>query len=193
MRFLYPHQNDNAFGLLTSPQNARPKHSQLWAADNNAFTQGFRPYVFFNWLDSLWPFRDSCLFVTVPDVVGDALQTLDNWRHWVRYFEGWPLAFVAQDGQENLNMPTNFDTLFVGGSTKWKESQGAIDCIKRAQKMRKHIHIGRVNWQRRYNLFNVLDGSILFTCDGTRPRFDGKNKTHKAWEGYMAQRPLITI
>ena len=198
MKFLIPIGGsiDTSFGILTSPHHGTTSgihDGALWAADNGAFTKGFQPQKYFNWLDRMMPYRDECLFVTVPDIVGDAIQTLDNWRHWVRYFDGWSLAFVAQDGQENLSMPRGFDTLFIGGSTEWKESQGAIDCIKRAQDMRKHIHIGRVNWKRRYNLFNVLDGSIMFTCDGTRTRFDGKDKTLKAWRSYMAQRPLITI
>lgn len=199
MKFLAPVGGDvdSALGILTSPYHSGVVNGITnglpWAADNNAFTRGFNPDWYFPWLERMTPYRDTCLFVVVPDVVGDAIQTLDNWRHWVRHFEGWPLAFAAQDGQEKLPMPRNFDTLFIGGSTEWKESAGAIECIKRAQAMRKHIHIGRVNWKRRYELFNVLDGSAVFTCDGTRTRFDGKQKTLKAWNGYMAQRPLITI
>jgi len=199
MKFLSPNAGsaDGAFGIITSPQHkgvpASIINGSLWAADNNAFTQGFNPAHYFPWLETMTPYRDACLFVVVPDVVGDAIQTLDNYRHWLRFFDGWPLAFAAQDGQENLPLPNNFDTLFIGGSTAWKESQGAIDCVRRAQALRKHIHIGRVNWRRRYNLFNVLDGSAVFTCDGTRTRFEGKKKTLAAWAGYMNQRPLITI
>jgi len=199
MKFLTPSASavDDVFGVLTSPYHGSIpvgiKAGLKWAADNNAFTRGFKPNWFFSWLETMEPYKNNCLFVAVPDIVGDAIQTLDNWRHWARYFEGWPLAFVAQDGQENIPMPCYFDALFVGGSTAWKESQGAIECIQKAQRMGRHVHIGRVNWQRRYNLFRVLNGSDDFTCDGTRPRFDGKDKAHAAWNRYMAQKPLVTI
>lgn len=198
MKFLSPTGGyvGESFGVLTSPNHSITsaiKAGALWAADNGAFTKGFDPSWYFPWLESMTPYRDKCLFVVVPDVVGDAIQTLDNYRYWSLRFDGWPLAFAAQDGQENLPLPNYFDTLFIGGSTEWKEGGGAIECIRRAQSLRKHIHIGRVNWKRRYSLFNVLDGSAVFTCDGTRTRFDGKKKTHAAWNGYMAQRPLITI
>ena len=199
LRFLLPvgGVTDDRFGVLVAPASygvpAGIVAGMAWAADNQAFTQGFNPGVFFPWLESLLPYRDTCLFVAVPDVVGDPIQTGANYRHWLRYFEGWPVAFVAQDGQEDLPMPDYYDALFIGGSTRWKESQGAIDCIRRAQQAGKHIHIGRVNWRRRYELFSVLDGSDRFTCDGTRTRYDGTKKAMAAWAGYMAQPPLITI
>lgn len=199
MRFLVPIGGDvsGSFGVLTSPgHNGIPKgiyDGLPWAADNQAFTQGFDPDHYFRWLEKMEPYRDTCLFVVVPDVVGDAIQTLDNFRYWLPYFIDWPIAFAAQDGQENLSLPPYFDTLFIGGSTEWKESQAAINVIKRAQSMRKHIHIGRVNWGRRYRLFSILRGADNFTCDGTRPRFEGVDKTLKAWRGYEAQPALIRI
>jgi hypothetical protein len=185
------------FGILTSPQHkAVPvgiKSGMAWAADNNAFTQGFDPDRYFPWLEAMRPYRETCLFVAVPDVVGNAIQTGANYRHWLRHFEGWTVAFVAQDGQEHLPLPDYFDALFIGGGTAWKESQGAIDCIRRAQARGAHVHIGRVNWGRRYRMFAALHGSKEFTCDGTRTRFEGTRKTVDAWSGYMAQRPLVTI
>ena len=199
MRFLLPTGGEmgNHYGVLVSPGSyGIPdgiKKGYPWAADNQAFTNGFNPSLFFPWLDSLLPYRNACLFVAVPDVVSDPIQTGANYRHWLRWFEGWPAAFVAQDGQEDLPLPDYYDALFIGGSTAWKESAGAIECIRRAQRGGKHIHVGRVNWRRRYNLFRVLDGSDNFTCDGTRTRYDGKDRALAAWAGYMAQPPLITI
>jgi len=199
VKFLVPLGGDigDSFGVLTSPAHKGVARGIIdglpWAADNNAFTQGFEPVNYFSWLRNMEPYRDMCLFVVVPDVVGDAIQTGANYRHWLRYFESWPVAFAAQDGQEYLPLPQYFDALFIGGSTQWKESQAAISVIRRAQKMGKAIHIGRVNWGRRYKMFNILKGSESFTCDGTRTRFEGKSKTLRAWGGYEAQRPLITI
>ena len=199
MKFLWPSGGDvpvGFAGVLTAPATygipAGITAGYQWAADNQAFTQGFDPDLFFPWLNllAITPFKDSCLFVTVPDVVGDAIQTLDNWRHWIHRFEGWPVAFVAQDGQENLAMPGDFDVLFVGGTTDWKESGAAIDCIKRAEG--KRVHIGRVNNWRRYRHFARMPGAENWTCDGTRIRYE-RDKATRDWQRYMAQPPLITI
>jgi len=164
----------------------------LWAADNCAYT-GFAAARFYPWLETMQPYKAKCLFVAVPDVVGDAPATIALWQQHAHRMTSWPLAFVAQDGQESLPLPEGFKTLFVGGSTEWKESQAAIDVIRRAQALGARIHIGRVNYRRRYNLFRVLEGSEDWTCDGTRMRFEGSERTHTAWNGYMAQAPLFTI
>lgn len=201
MRFLYPTGGkipESAGGVLVTPSTrgipTAISQGQSWAGDNQAFTKGFDETRFFPWLyGTMAPFKATCLFVTVPDVVGDAQATLDLFQHYRRDFGDWPVAFVAQDGQELLSLPDDFDVLFVGGSTEWKESRFVIRIIKQAQELEKQIHIGRVNWGRRYRLFSILKGSNLFTCDGTRPRFEGIEKTRQAWEAYTAQKPLLTI
>jgi hypothetical protein len=133
------------------------------------------------------------LFVAGGDVVGDARATLATFEKFSSGFGGWPLAYVAQDGAENLPIPQSAAALFLGGSTEWKLSPDAIKVIKRGQARGLHIHIGRVNWQRRYNAFRVLAGSDEFTCDGTRQRFEGIEKTAAAWSSYENQPPLIQI
>lgn len=188
----------NYAGIITTPGHGGVtmdiRNGVPWAADNQVFTVGFDPDVYFPWLESMKPYRDQCQFVVVPDVVGDAAATLTLFDEWAPRFSGWPLAFVAQDGQEVLEFPgATFGTLFIGGSTAWKESAGAVTCIRRAQNMRLHIHIGRVNWKRRYDMFRVLAGSERFTCDGTRQRYQGVQRTKEAWSGYMNQIPLVTI
>lgn len=222
MKFMLPVGGivDHRFGILTSPGHKGIPigivEGMQWAADNQAFTQGFNPDVFFTWLETMLPYRETCLFVAVPDVVGDCLATLENFRKWRSYFDGWRVAFVAQDGQEDLELPTSqdftdwiydncedenydykqmelewllecadFDVIFVGGSTDWKLSQGAIDVIRLAQRINKHIHIGRVNNWKRYIHFAKLQKDKEFTCDGTKTRFDGVEKTIKLWSGYM--------
>jgi hypothetical protein len=194
MKFLYPSGGleDNSFGVMITPGrygiSAGIRCGLDWAADNQAFTKGFNPDVFFPWLNGLMEYRSTCLFVSCPDVVGNSNQTLDLFDKWCHSFAGWPVAFVAQDGQETKEFPDDrlWDCLFIGGSTKWKMSDGAIECIQRAQKLGKRIHIGRVNYYNRYRHFAQLDGSEEFTCDGTRNRFEGKDATIKDWKKYMA-------
>ena len=97
------------------------------------------------WTDAIIPVE----WVTIPDVVGDARETS-------RLFEAWhervslPIAFVAQDGAEDLELPWDrFRCLFVGGTTDWKLSQAAESVMKEAKRRNKVLHLGRVNSQKR--------------------------------------------
>lgn len=193
MKFLLPIGGitDSRFGILTTPATrgipAGIVAGLPWAADNQAFTKLFDPAIFFPWLEKLNPYKNNCLFVACPDTVGHASKTLEKFDLHRPYFGDWPVAFVAQDGQEDLDFPhpALWDALFIGGSTSWKMSDAAIDCIQRAQKMGKHIHIGRINYHRRYRHFRSLPGSEEFTCDGTRTRFE-KTAALRDWSRYMA-------
>ena len=160
-----------------------------WGADNQAFARGFEPGVFFPWLESMELYRGTCLFVPLPDRVGDARATICSFETWIDEFAGWPCAFVAQDGQECLDLPDLrlWGTLFVGGSTEWKVSDAARSVIQEAQGLGKGIHIGRVNWWKRYKHFASMPGSEGWTFDGTRTRYDGVARTMEAWAEYMAR------
>lgn len=195
MRFLWPHGGEmppQFAGVMTAPAHRGIPQSirdgAPWAADNQAFTRGFRPDVFFPWLETMQPHRARCLFVVVPDTVGDARATLALWHRWRADFAGWPLAYVAQDGADSI--PPGASTLFIGGTTAWKLSRDAESVIRLAQSRRLHVHVGRVNWGARYRHFRLMPGSETFTCDGTRARFDGLRQTEIAWTGYQSQLPL---
>lgn len=193
MRFLLPMGGvvDHRFGIITTPGKygvpAGIKAGMAWAADNEAFQGKFDPDRFFEWLERMRPYRQTCLFVTCPDSVGDPVETRRLFDLYRPRFGDWPVAFVAQDGQENLDFPPPelWHTLFVGGSSGWKDSSRAVMCIQKAQALGKKIHIGRVNWRRRYDLFDQLPGSEEFTCDGTRVRYDGKERTLRDWAKYQ--------
>ena len=182
--------------LITPGKNKSAKigvvRGQQFAIDNGAFG-GFDEQRFLSTIRIYEPYRSNCLFVVVPDIVGDAVSTLQLFDDWCHRLSGWSLAYVAQDGAEDLPIPADCSTVFIGGSTEWKESMAAVSVIKRAQSIGKRIHIGRVNWGRRYRLFVVLAGSEHFTCDGTRQRFDGLENTLSDWRHYEAQKPLISI
>jgi len=182
--------------VFTSPNrgfiHTAIKEGTPWAGDNDAFT-GFDDSKYLGFIKKMEPYRDTCQFICAPDVVGDAIGTLELYERYYPHLEGWRIAFVAQDGQEDHDFPMGFSTLFIGGSTKWKLSQGAIDCIKRAQVLGKHIHIGRINHKKRYDLFRRLEGSEEFTCDGTRVAYYGREETLKAWRECRLQPPLVYI
>lgn len=198
MRFLWSGGGRvNVFGHMVTPGTrgipAGVVAGLPWAGDNMAFSSGFQEEKYYSWLETMEPFWDRCLFVTVPDVPGDAEATYELFRYYEPDLAGWPLAYVAQDGQEELELPDRFDCLFVGGWTEWKESQAAVEVIKRAQALGKRIHIGRVNTARRYRAFRVLAGSEAFTCDGTRQRFDGVRPALAAFGRWENQPALVGL
>lgn len=191
-----------------------------WAADvgcidGPSFVKRADFAAVLDWLNNdMMPYRANCLFIAGFDIVGDSVGSLETFEEFARYFVSgnWPWAYVAQNGAENLPIPDEAAAVFIGGvqmedrtySTArhyggqyrpmdWKESMEAVEVVKRAQAMGKRIHIGRVNWQRKYNLFRVLEGSEHFTCDGTRTKKDGTEKTLAAWRAYESQPPLIKI
>lgn len=180
MIYLLPTAGDminipHSFGVLTTPKHGGVvkgiKQGRRFAVDNEAFTKEFDPMVFFQFLEMLRAYIELTLFVTCPDLVGNARLTLEKfeqWGHKIRAL-GWPVAFVAQDGQEDLDFPAEFDWLFIGGSTEWKLSPAADECISRAKKLGKRVHIGRVNGQRRFWHFRMVGAD---SADGTMIRFE---------------------
>jgi len=139
-----------------------------WAADNDCFNpDNFHPRRFITMLCHHQSRNHRCLFVTAPDVVGNARATLKRFRHWEPALHnlGYPVALVAQDGLEHLTVPwSKFEALFIGGTTKWKLSPTAVDLARQAKRRAKWVHLGRVNSQKRFRFaFHIGADSI----DGT--------------------------
>lgn len=109
--------------------------------------------------------KERCLFVAVPDVVGSARRTLEVFDRWKTRLEGWRLAVVCQDGQEDLPLPWDeVSAVFIGGSTNWKCSPHVEHIIRAAKALDKWVHVGRVNDPRRFKHFEELGAD---SCDGT--------------------------
>lgn len=139
---------------------------QRFCIDNGAFGN-FDAALFLRLVERESPRRDLCRFVTVPDVVGDAMRTLEVFSIWRRKPElaGWPLALVVQNGQEHLPIPwAHIAAIFIGGDTAWKEGPGAMACLKAAKALGKWIHVGRVNTPGRYEHFKKAGADSI---DGT--------------------------
>ena len=155
---------EELFTPLTRRKVKRP--DAHFAIDNGAFST-FSSIGFINLLRNHEDRKMLCRFVAVPDVVGDARRTLEVFRHWRKRHElvGWRLAFVCQDGIENLPIPwACVHAVFIGGSTDWKMSKAAAACVKAAKAMDKWVHIGRVNTPGRYEYFADMGAD---SCDGT--------------------------
>lgn len=151
--------------LLTPLTRYLPQYQeQRFAVDNGAFSR-FDSKAFLALLKREEARRDLCRFVAVPDVVGSARRTFEVFRHWAPILQGWPLAFVCQDGQENLPIPWGrIEAVFIGGSTEWKCGHHAAACIKAAKAIGKWVHVGRVNSPGRFELFEKLGADSI---DGT--------------------------
>ena len=85
--------------------------------------------------------------------------------YWYPRLCQWPIALVAQNGQEDLPIPWGLiSAIFIGGDDSFKDSKGAADIIRTAQAMGKWTHVGRVNdpkrWQRCLDLgVDSVDGT----------------------------------
>jgi hypothetical protein len=82
---------DDRFGVLIEPQaKCRPATLQLqpgkWAMDNGAYA-GLDVAAYLQMLER-YRAMPGCLWVTAPDVVGDAAATLARWPFWSRLLRG---------------------------------------------------------------------------------------------------------
>jgi len=181
---LAPHPN---LGQLITPQAGnRVLPGMPWAADNAAYSN-WDSTRFLRMLDRITGLP-HCLFVTVPDAVGDAAATLRRWGDWrqVTATAGHPLAFVAQDGIEATNVPWDeFAVLFVGGTDAYKCSRASIRIICQAVLRGKRVHIGRVNskdrllWAFEHGAHSVDGTCFSMFPDSYLPRY---LEQLQAWE-----------
>ena len=105
-------------------------------------------------------------WVSVPDSVGDAKATHTLFEQWQPRLQGIPLAYVAQDGCEGLDIPfDDVQCVFIGGTTDWKLSESAVSVIRESQRQNKIIHMGRVNSDKRLKYAYELG---CHSVDGTR-------------------------
>ena len=172
---------DGRLGFIDTPAqgNTRPEGVE-WCMDNGCFSDRWDEGKWWKFLQDNAHDADTCAFAVAPDVVGDALATTQRFRTWgprIRAL-GYPAAYVAQDGLENLRGRTadggltfpvpwdDFDALFIGGSTEWKLGPHARALVAEAKARGKWVHMGRVNSRRRYEYArrigcDSVDGTYL--------------------------------
>lgn len=147
-------------GHLLCPRSRNVVWSPTWAADNAAFSR-FDAEAYRAMLAKIAGVP-GCLFVTAPDVVGDADATLALWSDWepILRAHGLPAAFVLQDGITPAAVP--WDTcaaVFIGGTTAFKLGPEARACVVEAKRRGVWVHMGRVNSERR------LRYALAIGCD----------------------------
>jgi hypothetical protein len=157
-------------GQLCTPNERRaPLPDVRVAFDNGCYSPRYvGDEKWLAWLVKHAAHAPRALFATAPDVVGDAVATL---QHSVPFLPvirelGYPAALVAQDGLEHLEVPWDgFDVLFIGGSTTWKLGPAAARLAAEAKARGKSVHMGRVNSALRYSY------AALIGCDSADGTF----------------------
>jgi hypothetical protein len=143
---------------------------------------GVIPYILDNGAYTAFPARtfhrmaadalqdEQCLYIVMPDIVGDHIGTVNCFFHWMERL-GIPdgpvqdkLAFVAQNGctVETLDDAVwdRIGCLFIGGDDEFKEGHEAFRLIEEAKIRNKWVHIGRVNTSRKIIYFHGLGDSF---------------------------------
>ncbi len=128
-------------------------------------------------------------------MVGDAASTLKLWPFWSRLLRGLGRhpAFVAQDGLTAERVPWDeLGALFIGGTTKFKESAFARTLCGMAKARGIWVHWGRVNGKRRYELAQLAGADSI---DGTGFSMYPNTNIPKVaqWEDEIAQQPTLDI
>jgi hypothetical protein len=173
---------DQLIGLIDTPKQRKTTQTTdaheagaLWCADNGCFSDKWDEAEWWAFLERNAHRASTCLFAVAPDVVGDALATHYRSEPWLQRIRdlGYPVAYVAQDGLEDLDLPHDgtdwwdlFDVLFIGGTTEWKLGQYARALVAEAKRRSKWVHMGRVNSERRYRYAHAIgcdsvDGTFL--------------------------------
>jgi len=154
-------------GKLVTPLTRYANWGGIFAIDNGAFSK-FDRNAFRSLLERDYGHRTRCLFVAIPDVVGNGRRTLELYHQRDRFIPQsckWPLALVAQDGIEDLDIPwMEMSALFIGGIDPFKESKACADLVITAKRLGIHVHVGRVNTAKRFLRFRELGAD---TCDGS--------------------------
>ncbi len=177
------HGHHPNLGVLSGPRRTYTNvEGWPWAADNDAYLAWDRDrYV--TMLDKIRGIP-GCVFVTAPDVVGDAQATLERFNMWQSTLHnvGQPIAYVAQDGIEFTGVPwDDIGALFIGGTTDFKMGEQAARYAREGKRRGLWLHMGRVNTGIRIRYAKSLGCDSV---DGTN--FSMFRKTNLPWALHLA-------
>lgn len=137
-------------GQLLTPASSFVNAGGVFAVDNGCFKQFDRP-AWERLLAVNEEHKPRCQWVCAPDVVGSGRRTLECFRFWGGWLADrrWPVALVAQDGIEDLDIPWDaIAAIFIGGTDRFKDSESSRQVAKTAKILGKIVHVGRVNAKR---------------------------------------------
>lgn len=153
----------DVFGYLVQPRTGLRSeivNGATYAMDNDCFNGGVDVEAYIQMMTMYHPYKNNCLFVTLPDVVGDYKKTLNLFNRWqpvIRIF-GFPAALVTQDGLTPDNVPwDSIAALFIGGTDEHKRGTEGARLIMAAKERGKWVHVGRVNGAQSIEFFWLAD------------------------------------
>lgn len=136
-------------GQLLTPLTQYRSYGTTFAIDNGAYSK-FQMGNFLGLIEREKDNKDKCLFITMPDIVGNARRTLESFDIWSEKLCAWPRALVLQEGIDDLDIPwRKISAIFIGGGNAFKTSKAVRDIVKCAKLLGKWTHMGRVNGKDR--------------------------------------------
>lgn len=155
------------FWQLRTPLTGYRLAGVPYGLDNGCFSD-FRRDTWMRLLDEAR--TTPPVFVCLPDIVGDAVRTVELFEQFCPVTERLPRALVLQDGIGRQRIPwDDLAAVFVGGSDAFKISPEAIAACRAAKMLDKWVHIGRVNTASRVRswlgLADSIDGSGISRYD----------------------------
>ena len=171
----YTKRYDHEFWQLRTPLTRNRIAGVPYGLDNGCFTR-FDQKTWLRMVAEARNYKKSYapeatpMFVTLPDIVGDARRTLELFNHFCNHTHGVNRALVLQDGIGMHEIQWALvDAVFVGGSDNFKIAPEAINACKAAKMMGKWVHVGRVNTAKRVRdwigLADSIDGSGISRFD----------------------------
>lgn len=141
-----------------------------YGLDNGAFTDfnevAWRTMVGEGLADEL------CLWIAMPDIVGDWDTTLEQFWHYQESTKTPPekSAIVLQDNLILDQIPWDDITcIFLGGTDLFKKSHLAFEAVLQAKAKKKWVHVGRVNTRKNvarwFDFADTIDGSGIARFD----------------------------
>jgi hypothetical protein len=161
---------DGTLGQMITPKSGnRLVDGATFAIDNGRVTlKDGLPITDQHWDEAKWlrcldryAGTPGCLFVVVPDEVGDSEATDELWDRYAAAVtdRGYTPAYVTQNGCTRVPAPV----VFVGGDDAWKLGVGA-DALTQTHKGWRHM--GRVNSLTRLRYakrrgYDSVDGTFI--------------------------------
>jgi len=182
----YSEKYDYEFWQLRTPLTCYKLSGKPYGLDNGCFKE-FREREWLRLVEDAD--RHQPVFITVPDIVGDAVRTMDLYHIYKRKLYGLPTCLVLQDGIGNLRIPWDeISAVFVGGTDTFKNSSEAMNACRVAKMLGKWVHVGRVNTTQRASYWKDIADSI----DGSGvSRFD--DRLHEVLDVIQGASPQIGL
>ena len=181
-------------GLIMCPSGIRNPRDLTWALDSELYA-AWRNSKFSELKSEIYKHWDKSAFlkmiewakkqvskprwITVPDVPGNAYETLKQWDKWYPIMKktGFQLAMVVQDGMKPSDVPEGV-VCFMGGTTDWKWQNVERFCAECWR-----THVGRVN---QYRYFWRCHEAGAESCDGSGV-FRGDQKQLRGFIAYLKE------